>query len=57
MRKKNKQIFHSVDEFEAEYFPRSFKEKSRKEPIDPQSLGISLAEESLDKIRSQLAAS
>jgi hypothetical protein len=57
MAKREKRVFRSVEEFEAEYFPRSFEEKSKKETTDPKSIGIDLAKESLEKIKSQLVAS
>ena len=57
MGKKKNEKFRSVEEFEAKYFPRSFEERSRKETTDPQSIGINLAKESLDKIKGKLAAS
>ena len=54
---KDKRIFRSVEEFEAEVFPKYFEERSRKEITDPIALGTKLANESLDKIRKQLADS
>jgi hypothetical protein len=54
-RKKEKQIFYSIMEFEKEYFPKSFKKKMEEKPTDARALGSSLAKESLDKIRGQLA--
>lgn len=47
--------FHSIGEFERKYFPKSFEEKMIKLPENSQELGISLAKESLEKIRKQLA--
>ncbi|MDR4508296.1 MAG: hypothetical protein MRJ65_08695 [Candidatus Brocadiaceae bacterium] len=51
---KGKQIFHSMMEFEKEYFPKSFKKKIEEKPSDARALGISLAKESLDKIKNLL---
>jgi hypothetical protein len=52
---KRKQIFHSMMEFEKEYFPKSFKKKMEEKPTDARELGISQANESLDKIKNLLA--
>ena len=52
---KEKQAFHSIMEFEKEYFPKSFKKKMEEKPTDARALGSSLAKESLDKIRTRLA--
>jgi hypothetical protein len=55
-RKKEKaRNFHSIGEVEKNFFPKSFKERMIKKPEDSQALGISLAKESLEKIRRQLA--
>jgi len=40
-----------MSEFEENYFPRSYKEKKSEKPTDARDLGISLAKESLEKIR------
>jgi len=53
--KKGKQAFHSMMEFEKEYFPKSFEQKIEEKPKDARALGSSLAKESLDKIRTRLA--
>ena len=53
--KKRKQIYSSMKEFEKEFFPKSFKKRMAERPTDAQALGISLAKESLEKIRGQLA--
>ena len=53
--KKGKQAFHSMMEFEKEYFPKSFEQKMEEKPKDARALGSSLAKESLDKIRTRLA--
>jgi hypothetical protein len=42
-------------EFEKEFFPKSFKKRMAEKPTDAQALGVSLAKESLGKIRRQLA--
>ena len=54
MRKK-KQIIRSMMEFEKEFLPKSFEKRISHEPTDPRALGISLAKESLDKVRAQLS--
>jgi hypothetical protein len=55
-RKKEKErIYHSIVEIERNFFPKSFKERMIKKPEGSQALGASLAKESLDKIKKQLA--
>ncbi len=44
-----------MKEFERKFFPKSFKEKMAETPTDAQALGVSLAKESLEKIRERLA--
>ena len=41
--------------FEKEFFPKSFEKRMAEKPTDAQALGVSLARESLDKIRERLA--
>ena len=53
--KKRKKTYRSMMEFEREFLPKSFEERMAEKPTDARALGISLAKESLDKIRSQLA--
>jgi len=53
--KKKKQIFRSMREFEKEFLPQSFEKRNAERLTDAQALGISLAKESLKKIREQLA--
>ena len=53
--KKKKQVFHAMMEFEKKYFPRSFEKKMAEKPTNAHDLGIWLAKESVDKIRSRLA--
>jgi hypothetical protein len=52
---KEKQIFRIMMEFEKKYFPKSFEKRMAEKPSDAHALGISLAKESLDKIKRQLA--
>ena len=52
---KRKQIYRSMKEFEKEFLPKSFKERMAEKPTDAQALGVSLAKESLEKIRRRLA--
>ena len=51
--KKKEQEYKSTEEFEKKFFPNSFK-KRLVESMDSHALAVSLAEESLEKIRSQL---
>ena len=53
--KGEKQIYRSMKEFEKEFFPKSFEKRMTEKPTDAQALGVSLARESLDKIRERLA--
>jgi hypothetical protein len=52
--KEKKQKFYSIMEFESKYFPKAYKRRMTKKPIDAHALGSTLAKESLDKIKSQL---
>ena len=54
-RKERTQVFRSVKEFEKEFLPKYFEKKMAEKPTDASMLGISLAKESLDKIKKQLA--
>ena len=51
---KQDRVYKSMQEFEKKFFPNSFKKRSL-ESMDSHDLAVSLAEESLEKIRSQLA--
>lgn len=50
-----KQVFRSMTEFEREFLPKAFKKRMSEKPTDAHALGISLAKESLEKIREQLS--
>jgi hypothetical protein len=52
--KTKKKVFYSIMEFEKAFLPKSFEEKMSKEPTDPNELGITLAKQSLDKIKNVL---
>jgi len=52
--KRKNSKYYSIEEFEKEFFPKAYKQKVIQKPMDPQSLGASLAKESLDKIRKRL---
>lgn len=52
---KKKQICRSMAEFEKKFLPKSFEKRMAERPTDAQDLGVSLAKESLNKIRNQLA--
>ncbi len=54
MKKRKEHVFSSIREFEKEYLPESYKKSNVKNPVDAQALGVSLAKESLDKIRKEL---
>lgn len=51
--KTNIQEFHSVKEYEAKYYPESVKKQSL-EINDPDTLGIVLARESLNKFKQMM---
>ena len=53
--KKKKQVYHSMTEFEREFFPKAFEKRTAEMPTDARAVGVSLAKESLDNIREQLA--
>jgi len=53
--KKKKQVYKSMEEFEEEFFPKSFRKQSSEVPVDARAIGISLARESLDTIRRRLS--
>ena len=52
--KEKKQIFRSMAEFERAFLPKSFEKRMAEKPTDAHALGISLAKESLEKIRARL---
>ncbi len=52
--KKAKHTYRSMAEFEKRFFPKSSEKRMAEKPKDAQALGISLAKESLEKIRGQL---
>jgi hypothetical protein len=51
--KTNVQVFHSVKEYEKKYYPESRK-KQMLEIDDPDTLGIILARESLNKFKQMI---
>jgi len=53
--KKKKQVYRSMMEFEKRFFPKSFQKRMAEKPTDAQVLGVSLAKESLEKIKGRLA--
>jgi len=53
--KKKEQAYKLMREFEEKFFPKSFRERSLEVPTDARTLGINLARESLDTIRSKLS--
>jgi len=53
--KKKKQVYKSMREFEEKFFPKFFRKQLKEVSTDAHALGISLARESLETIRSQLS--
>jgi len=53
--KRKGQKYRSMMEFKKRFFPRSFKKRMADGPEEARDLGISLAKETLDKIKIQLA--
>ena len=53
--KKKKQVYRSMMEFEKRFSPKSFEKRMAEKPTDAQALGVSLAKESLGKIKGRLA--
>ena len=52
--KKQGQVYRSMEEFERKFLPDSFKRRAL-ESMDSHALAASLADESLEKIKSRLA--
>ena len=52
-KKKREQVYKSMREFEEKFCPESFKKQSVEAPTDARTIGINLAKESLDMIRSR----
>jgi hypothetical protein len=55
MKKSNRPMIRSRDEFEKLYFPKRYEEQKREEITDPEALGIDMANRSLEKIKNLLA--
>lgn len=54
--KKNKKIYHSMTEFEKEFFPNSHQEKIKKEQEKkPGAFGAELATEFLEDVKRKLS--
>jgi len=53
--KKKERVYKSMREFEEKFFPKSFKKQSLEGTIDARTVGINLARESLEMLRSQLS--
>jgi hypothetical protein len=53
--KKKDQVYKSMREFEEKFFPESFKKQSVEAPTDARTIGINLAKESLEIIKSRLS--
>ena len=53
--KKRERMYKSMKEFEKKFFPKSFRKQSLEGAIDARTIGINLAKESLDTIRSRLS--
>lgn len=51
--KEKEQIYKSIREFEKKFFPNSLKKRLEKS-TDLRTLAVSLAQESLDKVKHQL---
>lgn len=52
--KEKKKVIHSMVEFERKFLPKSYEKKMVQKPKDAHALGVSLAKESLEKIRERL---
>jgi hypothetical protein len=53
-KKRKVRVFSCLEDFERVYFPKSFEKKKREKPLNAETLGATLARESLDKIKSDL---
>jgi hypothetical protein len=53
---KSKRFYHSMIEFEKDFFPKSFSSKQAKRLADSRSIGVDLAKDSFRRIREDVAA-
>ena len=53
--KEKEKSIKSMKEIEEEFFPESSKKKALETRTDPQTLGVNLAKESLENIKSKLS--
>ena len=53
--KKKEQVYKSMREFDEKFFPESLRKQLSEQTTDARTLGINLAKESLEIIRSQLS--
>jgi len=49
--KKKIKVYKTMEEFDKEFFPKSFEKEKRVKNTDAHSLGVRLAKESLDKVK------
>lgn len=54
-KREKQEIFYSMKEFEQEFLPTSHRERLDQQNEDAQSFGEKLANESLEKIRTELS--
>lgn len=52
--KKRERVFHSMMEVDKEFFPASFGKKMKKPLTDKHALGVSMAKETMNKIKKEL---
>lgn len=52
--KKGERIFNSMLEVDKEFFPASFEKKMKKKPADQYALGVSMAKDTIKKVRDEL---
>ena len=52
--RKGEKIFYSMMEVDKEFFPASFKKKMKKKPADEYALGVSMAKDTIKKVRDEL---
>jgi len=51
---KKQHVYRSMEEVAKKFFPKTWEKRQAERPEDAEALGISLAKESLNKIREQL---
>lgn len=51
---KGERVFHSMMDVDKEFFPTFFRKKMKKKPADEYALGVSMAKDTIKKVRDEL---